>query len=84
MNRAKIELVIGQVISLVLGLVFLTTSVVFMSVVYQVIPNYSINGKPVAIINGPLVNTTTGLILMILSFISLYAFIVLRHKHVKA
>lgn len=78
MNRILLGL--GQIAFLAAGLGFLVTSVVFMSIVYQVIPNYSVNGKPVAIIVGPVINTQVGIVLFAFAIVCLGLFVYLRKK----
>lgn len=76
----KILIWTGQIASLFLGLGFLVTSVLFMSVVYQVIPQYSVEGKPVAIIAGPIVNAYVGIALFAFALICLGLFVFLRKR----
>ena len=71
---------IAQGILLALFMSFMVGSLTLMTLVYTVAPNYTVNGKPVAILIGPLMNAQVGIVLFIMALVWLGMFTVVRKR----
>jgi hypothetical protein len=80
MNVNKILQRVLQTVLFVAFVGFMIGSLALMSIVYTVLPNYQVEGKPVAIVIGPLVNAQAAIVFFILALLWLGLFYLVRTR----
>jgi TRAP-type C4-dicarboxylate transport system permease small subunit len=79
-DRHKLLPAVAQAILFVLFIGFILTSLALMTLAYHIIPNYVVQGQPVSVLLGPLVNASVGIVFFIVGVIWLILFGVVRHQ----